>query len=201
MNQNISQDERVSLIGVSSRRRFLQGSLACVAGVYAAPSLALPPQDDRMGPVEQRRLRVVNANTWEKLDLVYWRDGRYIRNHIGQLNYLMRDHRAKKSFLMDVKLYDFLFRLHGSLVTSEHIHILSAYRTPETNKYLRKTSLGVARKSLHVKGRAVDIYIPGIDPDAIQKAARQLELGGVGYYQSKGFVHLDTGYTRHWVRS
>ena len=57
----------------------------------------------------------------------------------------------------------------------------------------------VAKRSYHVHGRAIDFYIPGVDNEFIQREARRLILGGVGYYKKAGFIHLDTGYPRHWV--
>ncbi len=181
-----------------SRRTFLRSSILIPAALFSGSALAIPPQAE-VRPSERRRLSLVNLNTDELLDVVYWEDGDYIDDHVGQLNYFLRDHRVNKSKLMDKNLYDFLYRLYTVLDTNERIHVLSAYRTPATNASLRKLSPRVAKRSFHVDGRAIDFYIPGIDNKVIQREARRLMLGGVGYYTKSGFIHLDTGYPRHWV--
>ncbi len=181
-----------------SRRTFLQGSILIPAAIYSVPALALPPDSMAARP-ESRRLNLANMHTDELLDVVYWENGRYIDDHVGQLNYFMRDHRAKKSMLMDKDLYDFLFHLYSVLDTDAPICVLSGYRTEATNSSLRKQSSMVAKRSYHVYGQAIDFYIPGVDNKFIQREARRLILGGVGYYKKSGFIHLDTGYPRHWV--
>lgn len=182
-----------------SRRTFVRSSILIPAAFIGGPALAIPPRAE-VTQSENRQLSLVNLHTHETLDVVYWENGNYIDDHVGQLNYFMRDHRANKSKLMDMNLYDFLYRLVEVLDTSERIHVLSAYRTAETNASLRKLSSSVAKRSFHVNGRAVDFYIPGVDNKVIQREARRMMLGGVGYYKKSGFIHLDTGYPRHWVR-
>jgi len=161
--------------------------------------LAIPPNGEADQAEEKRQLSLVNLHTGELLDVIYWKNGDYINDHIGQLNYFMRDHRENKSTQMDKSLYEFLYRLYKVLDTNERIHVLSGYRTAATNESLRKASSKVAKRSFHIAGRAVDFYIPGISNKVIQREARRLMLGGVGYYVKSGFVHLDTGYARHWV--
>ncbi len=218
--------QKDSIICQATRRSFLRSTLALSAAALKLPAHASPqdtqdpvpaepPTKDPLNAipivtepdaaepivVKERKLRLFNVHTQERLDVVYWRDNRYIDDHVGQLNYFMRDHRANKSALMDKKLYDQLHRLYGVLNTDAPIHVLSAYRTAATNTALRKRSSAVAKNSFHVKGRAVDIYIPGTDNKILQREARRLMQGGVGYYLKAGFVHLDTGYPRHWVNS
>ncbi|MBX2835654.1 MAG: DUF882 domain-containing protein [Gammaproteobacteria bacterium] len=148
-----------------------------------------------------RRLRLINAHTWEKLDLVYWAEGQYLQASVDQLNHLMRDHRAEVRFDMDLPLFDYLHALYKELGTEERVHILSGYRTPATNAKLRKRSKGVAKNSLHMEGRALDINIPTIKASRIRDAALNLQRGGVGYYARAGFVHIDTGNFRSWNRA
>jgi uncharacterized protein YcbK (DUF882 family) len=166
----------------------LSGSLAISTPVMAA--LKLP----------ERRLRMTNAHTWEKLDLVYWADGDYIPDALAAINHLMRDHRADEVKAIDIKLIDQLYILVSSLETEERVHVLSGYRTPETNAKLRARSNGVAKHSLHMEARAMDINIPGVHAKNIQKNAVAMQAGGVGYYAKSGFVHIDTGKVRSWQR-
>lgn len=151
-----------------------------------------------LDPMTRRRIHLVNAHTWDDLNVVYFTQGIYIDENISQLNHLMRDRRANKTTQMDTGLYDQLLRLQMVLGTKEPVHVLSGYRTPETNAKLRRRSKGVAKFSLHMEGRAADIYIPGISVHDIQHAALSLGAGGVGLYSKSNFVHMDTGTIRKW---
>lgn len=190
---NVSSD---TLVENPQRRLFTAGlglSLGLGAGALAfgsAPVAALT--------APERRLRLANAHTWEKLDIVYWADGDYISEALSDISHLMRDHRANRAKAIDVNLIDQLYVLVSSLETKERVHILSGYRTPETNAALRKASSGVAKFSLHMEARAMDINIPTISSKIIQKSAMAMKAGGVGYYPGPGFVHIDTGGVRSW---
>ena len=188
--------------GVQStdRRSFLRTSLLLsTAAITHQAQAEIPDNNPSFSAPRERKLRLVNDNTRERLDVVYWRDGNYIGDHLGQLHYFMRDHHVNKPRRMDPKLYDLLHTLYARLDTDKRIHVLSGYRTTATNNLLKEKIPGVSTKSYHIKGRAADIYIPGVKNDIIQKEARKLKLGGVGYYLTGGFVHVDTGYVRHWV--
>lgn len=183
----------MSTSSVNLNRRLFNAGLGAGLGALAlgaAPALALT--------APERRLRLANAHTWEKLDIVYWADGDYIPEALSEINHLMRDHRANRAKAMDVKLIDQLHVLVSLLETKERVHILSGYRTPETNAALRKSSSGVAKYSLHMEARALDINIPTIASRTIQKSAIAMKAGGVGYYPGPGFVHIDTGSVRIW---
>lgn len=153
---------------------------------------------DCLEKMASRRLHVVNEHTWEDLEVVYYTHGIYIDENLDHLNHLMRDRRANVSKPIDPNVYDQLFALWLKFDTKEPIHVLSGYRTPETNAKLRQRSSGVAKYSLHIEGRAADFYIPGVPAHQLQKAAIDLKAGGVGLYSKSNFVHVDTGGIRHW---
>lgn len=184
---------------LTDRRRFLSGSLAVGVGACLFAGGIRKVRAD-VPELVDRTLRLVNAHTWEKQDITYCVRGNYDPDNLGKIDYLMRDHRRNVATAMDVNLLDSLVRLHASLETDEAIHVLSGYRTPETNAELRKQSLGVAKYSLHMSGKAADIYIPGIATRTLQEAALAMQSGGVGYYAKSGFVHIDSGRIRHWER-
>lgn len=169
-------------------------SSVLAAGASVVPAVKMPELD----PVASRRIHLVNAHTWDNLDVVYYTHGIYIDENIVRLNHLMRDRRANASISMDTSLYDQLLRLQLALGTDEPVHILSGYRTPETNAKMRRRSPGVAKFSLHMEGRAADLYIPGIPVDKLHQAAVDMHAGGVGLYSNSNFVHVDTGTLRHW---
>lgn len=184
----------------SERRRFLSGSLKAAAFVGVSSAAPAAFGSALTAPVHgpERRIRLVNAHTWEKLDLVYWAEGEYLGESMRQINHLMRDHRADESTNMDPRLIDDLHKLYTLLDTDERMHILSGFRTKATNAKLRNRSNGVAKYSLHMEGRAADLSVPGRTAKQIQQAALTMKSGGVGYYASSGFVHIDTGKVRQW---
>lgn len=184
------------VISINSRRTFLRQSIGLTLGATAVGRSGMSPASQ-----PDRRLRLINDHTWEKLDIVYWTHGVYVDESLIAINKLMRDHRANEIMPMDIKLIDQLHRLQNQLDTPEQLHILSGYRTPATNAKLRKRSSGVAKYSLHMEARAADIYIPGIKTRTLQKTALAMESGGVGYYGRSGFVHIDTGRVRHWEQA
>jgi len=63
---------------------------------------------------------------------------------------------------------------------------------------LHSRSKGVARNSQHVLGKAIDVRLRGLDLKQLHDTARELRLGGVGYYSGSDFVHVDTGRVRYW---
>ena len=206
------------------RRRFLKASTLSAAGVSSvvgalAPSLAGASGKSASGhvplirkkeasalqgavaslePMMSRRLHLINEHTGDDFDVVYYTHGIFINENLSRLNSLMRDRRANVATQMDTTLYDQLFLLSQELGTDEPLHVLSGYRTAATNAKLRRRSKGVAKYSLHMEGRAADIYIPGFSAKTIQKTALAMAAGGVGIYSKSNFVHIDTGSVRHW---
>jgi uncharacterized protein YcbK (DUF882 family) len=139
-----------------------------------------------------------DLHTGERFDDVYWADGHYLPEALNRINYLLRDFRTNAVTEIDTALLDILNTLCARLDVNEPFHVVSGYRSPETNAMLRRQGRGVAKNSYHVRGKAVDIRLPGCDLSVVREAALQLKAGGVGYYPRSGFVHLDTGPTRRW---
>jgi len=146
-----------------------------------------------------KELSLYNLHTEEKLTLRYFEHGAYVTGALREISYLLRDHRTGDVLAMDPKLIDLLYDLKGALGTNQPIQVISGYRSPKTNALLHRRSQGVAMKSLHMQGKAIDIRISGISSTIISKAAMSLARGGVGYYPSSGFVHVDTGLVRAWA--
>ncbi len=157
-----------------------------------------PADPGRLQLPPERRLRLVNDHTGEKLDIAYVTRGLYIDESLESIAHLMRDHRADKEREMDTRLLDILFQVQQQLAVDQPVHVLSGYRTPETNAALRKRSSGVARYSLHMEGKAADFHVPGVKTSDLRTAALSLRAGGVGYYSRSNFVHVDTGIVRSW---
>ncbi|WP_338593063.1 DUF882 domain-containing protein [Shewanella khirikhana] len=176
-----------------ARRQLMLG-----LGSAAMVSLISSPAFASRSTQGSRMLSMLNLHTREKGKGAYWIDGEYQRPILTGFDHLLRDHRANEAAPMDKRLYDLLFYLQENLKSRDTIHIISGYRSPKTNAMLAKKSGGVAKKSLHMEGKAIDIAIPGIRLDKVRDAAKELKLGGVGYYPQSGFVHVDVGRVRSW---
>ena len=161
----------------------------------AVPSWAYP---NSSGRESARSLSFYQTHTGEKAELTYWADGGYIQESLQAFDHILRDHYSGEVLAMDRKLFDFLFSLRSTLDTSEPFHIISGYRSAETNARLRIRGRGVARHSLHMRGMALDLRVPGRDLAVVRNSARKLRLGGVGYYPESNFVHVDVGRIRSW---
>ena len=147
------------------------------------------------------RLRFYHTHTGERLDVVYRRGGRYIPEALDDLDHYLRDHRTGDVRHFDPRLFDLLYDLTASLGDSSgEIDVICGYRTPWSNEFLRTRSAhnGVAQHSLHMQAEAIDIRLPGIPTSELRDAALRLHRGGVGYYRSSDFVHVDVGRMRQW---
>jgi uncharacterized protein YcbK (DUF882 family) len=132
--------------------------------------------------------------------LTYFEKGQYLPDALDEISYLFQDHMTGDTHPVDVALLDQLHDLKQTLGVSNNkpIHIVCGYRSPMTNAYLRSRSRAVAKNSLHMQGRAIDIRMEGVSSRNIRDAALTMARGGVGYYPRSNFVHLDTGGFRTW---
>lgn len=187
------------LTGTGVNRRAFLGFGAVAAAAALSPLRAHAAPAPKKAAV--RSLSFFNTHTGERLKTTYCCDGKYEPEALKQINHILRDWRAGKVKPIDPQLLDLLHELSGTLETDSPFHIISGYRSPVTNATLRTkggTHTGVASKSLHMVGKAIDIRVPGVKLDHLRGAARTLKLGGVGYYPSSNFVHIDTGRVRFW---
>jgi len=184
--------------GRLDRRRFLCNGMAALAlALLPTPALATLRTAAATLPPE-RTLTLYNIHTGESLRTAYWRRGAYLPAALGEIDYLLRDHRTGDVQAIDPSLLDLLSTLHATMQSREPIHVISGYRSPATNAALRNQGHGVARHSLHMQGLAVDFELPDRDLVAVHRAAVALRGGGVGYYPDSGFVHVDVGPVRYW---
>jgi uncharacterized protein YcbK (DUF882 family) len=197
------------------RRAFLGIGAAAAASVLlptrvlgegsTVPGGLLPEAPPTPAPVAakpvERTLSFFNTHTSERLTVAYCCDGVYQPDALRKINHILRDHRANEIKPIDPKLLDLLHELGGILETDQPFHVISGYRSPNTNGMLRTNggaNTGVATQSLHMVGKAIDIRVPGVKLDRVRASARALKLGGVGYYPTSNFVHVDTGRVRFW---
>ena len=183
-----------------NRRLFLGRSLG-VAQIAAA-SVLLPTGAHAYSPAtsaDARRLSFNHLHTRERTALVYAWGEDFVPKALTQLNHFLRDHYTDEVGQMDPELYNLLHRVRREFGSAEPFHVISGYRSPVTNETLRTTrGGGVARRSLHMDGKAIDVRLPGVALTDLRDAAISLKAGGVGYYQREDFVHIDTGRVRSW---
>jgi uncharacterized protein YcbK (DUF882 family) len=152
-------------------------------------------------PAPEYRLRFYHTHTGERLDIVYRRGDTYLPEALDKLDHYLRDHRTGEVHHFDPRLFDLLHELTASLHDlGGEINVICGYRTPWSNEFLRTRSphTGVARHSLHMQAEAIDIRLPGVPTSELRDAALRLHRGGVGYYRSSDFVHVDVGRVRQW---
>ncbi len=151
---------------------------------------------------EIRSLKLYNNHTGEHATITFKRNGRYIQSGLRELNQFLRDWRRNESTNMDPKLFDLVWEVYQKSGSHGEIHVVSGYRSPATNNMLRKCSRGVAKKSQHMRGKAMDFFILDANLAKLRAIGLRMQVGGVGYYPTSGspFVHMDTGNVRHWPR-
>ncbi|HTV30525.1 MAG TPA: DUF882 domain-containing protein [Xanthobacteraceae bacterium] len=142
------------------------------------------------------RLDLINAHTGETFSGPFRDKNGPLHDALHELSWFLRDFHCGAQIPYDVAVLDFLNRVMAA-VGVPRATVLSAYRTPETNALLAKTTFGVAEHSQHMFGRALDVYLPNRLEQAVE-AARSMRLGGVGWYPDSGFIHLDSGPVRNW---
>jgi len=182
------------------RRLVFTGAISSVLpwAINSAGAASTPVAARQTIVYPDRELSLYNIHTGEKEKIVYWADGKYLQSGLNQVNWLMRDFRTNEVKTIDPRLINIVYLVTRQLDSTKPVMLLSGYRSKKTNDMLRKTTEGVARRSYHMAGRAIDIRIPRVQTRSIQRAALRLAGGGVGYYPNSDFVHLDSGPVRTW---
>lgn len=176
-----------------SRRRFLRRA-ATFAAAGALPALAMPAR-----AAVPRELAMVHTHTHEHIERVFAVGERYLEPALDALNRFLRDHYTGDVGVIDPRLFDLMHRVRQTLGSTGRFEVISGYRCPATNDRLRSSRAGgVARRSLHMQGCAIDVRLPGVALTDLRDAGLSLRAGGVGYYPREQFVHLDIGRVRSW---
>ncbi len=184
---------------MNPRRSFLKSSVV-IASALSMPALARAANGANAAAAApgERVLRLYNTHTGESVKSVFWAEGNFIPDSLAEINKLLRDHRSNTIAPIDPALLVLLERVSAQFGNQKLMHVISGYRSPESNKKLAAASGGVAKHSMHLEGKAIDIRMPGQDLASLHKAAMNAKGGGVGYYPDSQFVHMDTGRPRHW---
>jgi len=176
-----------------SRRNFLQTLSVATTG------LALySPWRDVFAAAQDRSLSFFHTHTGEQIKLTYFSDGLYHEDALVELNRYLRDFRTNEIHPIDANLFDILYAVKNACNSNGTFEVISGYRSPQTNQYLHEKGRGVATRSLHMDGKAIDVRLTDVQTSYLKKAAASLKRGGVGFYAKSDFVHIDTGRVRYW---
>jgi uncharacterized protein YcbK (DUF882 family) len=165
--------------------------IICILIVIFVPAAAGNTDDTRT-------LKFYHMHTLETLEVSYYENGLYLLEPMEQLRVFLADWRDSLQGDIDPKLMDILWEIQRVTGNNDTFEVISAYRSKETNSYLRSRSRGVAQNSQHLLGKAIDVRLRGLDTRKLRDTALELKLGGVGYYEKTDFVHVDTGRVRRW---
>ena len=171
------------------RRGFVAGAIAAAAAI-TVPQVAFARQE--------RTLSFYHTHTGERLRLTYAEQGQHIPEALDEITHFLRDFRTGDRHPVDPSLLDVLHQLRVQAGDRGTYEIISAFRSPRTNEMLRNKSNGVAQRSLHMEGRAIDVRLRGVPTASLRDMALKLKAGGVGYYARSDFIHVDTGRVRFW---
>lgn len=155
-----------------------------------------PPKAVRAA--DARQLSFYHTHTRLSLDVVYYANGEYVDSALDEINRFLKDFRTGDVNEINPELLDLLHDVRNELGSEQPYEVISAYRSPQTNEMLRATTSGVAKKSQHLKGNAIDVRLRGVRTGTLREAALRMERGGVGYYPKSDFVHMDMGPVRQW---
>jgi uncharacterized protein YcbK (DUF882 family) len=151
-----------------------------------------------MSSVGERNLSFYHTHTQKTLEVTYAVGGEYVDSALEEINDFLSDFRSGDVIVIDPKLLDLIYDVRANLGSNGTFEVISAYRSPATNKMLRDAGRGVAKKSQHLLGKAIDVRLRNIDTSDLRDAALKIKRGGVGYYAKSDFVHMDTGRVRRW---
>jgi uncharacterized protein YcbK (DUF882 family) len=178
------------------RRQILRAA-AALAGAGVLSTVA-GPAIANIGRAQFRSLTLLNLHTGERLKADYWVDGAYVPDALTSVNRVLRDHRNGEVHAIEPKLLDLVATLQRTLESNAEVQVISGYRSPASNAAMHARSSGVATRSLHMEGKAIDLRLADVPLPTLHKAALALKAGGVGYYPGPDFVHVDVGRVRRW---
>jgi len=169
--------------------------LTAVLGVAVMGSMIKPT---KVRAADARQLSFYHTHTRRNLSVVYYQNGEYVESALDEINRFLKDFRTGDVTEINPKLLDLLHDVRNELGSEQVYEVISAYRSPVTNEMLRTTTSGVAKKSQHIEGNAIDVRLRGVRTKTLRETALRMERGGVGYYPTSDFVHMDMGPVRQW---
>jgi uncharacterized protein YcbK (DUF882 family) len=169
--------------------------LTAVLGVAVTGSMIKPTN---VRAADARQLSFYHTHTRRSISVVYYQNGEYVESALDEINRFLKDFRTGDVTEINPQLLDLLHDVRNELGSDQAFEVISAYRSPRTNEMLRSTTSGVAKKSQHLEGNAIDVRLRGVRTKTLRETALRMERGGVGYYPQSDFVHMDMGPVRQW---
>ena len=173
-----------------------RATVALILAALVVTASVTPPQPVRAA--DARQLSFYHTHTRLSLDVVYYQNGEYVDSALSEINRFLKDFRTGEITEINPELLDLLHDVRNELGSEAAYEVISAYRSPKTNEMLRSTTSGVAKKSQHLNGNAIDVRLRGVRTRTLRETALRMERGGVGYYPKSDFVHMDMGPVRQW---
>ena len=175
------------------RRGLIQAAIGSVIS-----GLTLPLRRASATVDDERELQFFHTHTGERLHVVYkWRN-EYVPDALKEINEFLSDFRTGDVAEIDPQLLDLIYDIRTKLGGDGTYEVISAYRSPATNDMLRRRSGSVAKNSQHLLGKAIDVRLTDVELSKLRDTALAMQRGGVGFYASSNFVHIDTGRVRRW---
>jgi len=184
--------------GKSEESRIVQNGHRLAVLNAAALVVVLAVAEVIAAEADERRLSFRHTHTGEELSVVYWADGEYVPVALDRINKFLRDFRTDDVTQIEPETLDFLYDLYVATGSEGVYEVIAGYRSPTTNAKLRKQGRDVAKGSLHMQGRAIDVRLTDVDSAKLRDVALEMKRGGVGYYKASDFVHIDNGRVRRW---
>lgn len=144
------------------------------------------------------KIALTDPNTGESISVAYRNgDGEYQDAALDAIDYTLRCHGKGETFPLSLKLVELVDHLQDHF-GSDHVYVVSGYRSPEYNASIQRKIWRVAHNSRHMQGQAMDILIEGVSKQQLVAYARTLRSGGVGDYFDSSYVHVDVGPVKNW---
>ena len=189
LKQILSQEKESTPVQVS-KRLLIAGALTLpFSGNTFAKSVSR---------ISARELAFYHTHTGKNLSIIYHDGQSHLNSALHEINQFLSDFRTGEVYPIDPRLLDALYLLQQKSGVENNFEVISGYRSPKTNAKLRHKSNGVAKRSLHMQGKAIDIRLKGFNTKSLRDTAIAMKVGGVGYYRSSDFIHIDTGRVRYW---
>lgn len=179
-----------------SKRRFVTGMAGLLTLPFTSYAQALSSSGVKLNT--PRELSFYHTHTGKKLSVIYHDGDSYLPPVLQEVNHFLGDFRTGEIHPIDADLLDALYLLQQKTGVEKNYEVISGYRSPKTNSKLRNKSHGVAKRSLHMQGKAIDVRLTGVNTKKLRDTALAMKVGGVGYYRRSDFIHLDTGRVRYW---
>ena len=138
---------------------------------------------DAVANGDTRTIYLVHIHTKETANITFKRNGTYDFKALQQLNWFLRDWRTDQPTKMEPRLFDIVWEVYRSVGASEGVpRRVRLSRAQDERHAAAPLDGGVENTSQHMAGKAMDMFLPGVDIAKVRATAMRLQYGGVGFY-------------------